>query len=423
MNKRLLIVFLLGFSSGLPLALTSSTLQAWFADAGMSVLATGMLSLVGMPYVYRIAWGPILDRYSLLPLGKRRSWILVMQFALLLGFNAMAWLSPTQSPEWMAILAFACACFSATQDVAIDAHRVEYLPTKEHGLGASLATFGYRLALLFAGGFALVLAKHLGWSYTYRLMGFLMLVGVIATLWSSEPSRPTDNQPTSFVECFIAPVKELFARRGIIPLLFFILFYKLGEAFTATTSGIVMPFLIQGVGFSIDTIGYVNKMIGISSILLGGLVAGILLIRWSLFRALLVFGLLQALTNILFIVLAIVGKNLYLFATAVICDNFAAGMGSTALVAFFMRLTKQPYTATQFSLLVAIAALPRIFSGPCAAMLQMWLGWIGLYQLAFIMSLGFIPFLILIRDHTKVIAHPLIDEKKDLKELKIWQEN
>lgn len=173
-----------------------------------------------------------------------------------------------------------------------------------------------------------------------------------------------------------------------------------------------MPFLIQGVGFSIDTIGYVNKMIGISSILLGGLVAGILLIRWSLFRALLVFGLLQALTNILFIVLAIVGKNLYLFATAVICDNFAAGMGSTALVAFFMRLTKQPYTATQFSLLVAIAALPRIFSGPCAAMLQMWLGWIGLYQLAFIMSLGFIPFLILIRDHTKVIAHPLIDEKK-----------
>ncbi|PJE13941.1 MFS transporter [Legionella sp.] len=423
MNKRLLIVFLLGFSSGLPLALTSSTLQAWFADAGMSVLATGMLSLVGMPYVYRIAWGPILDRYSLLPLGKRRSWILVMQFALLLGFNAMAWLSPTQSPELMAILAFACACFSATQDVAIDAHRVEYLPTKEHGLGASLATFGYRLALLIAGGFALVLAKHLGWSYTYRLMGLLMLIGVIATLWSSEPSRPSDNQPASFVEFFIAPMKELFARRGIIPLLFFILFYKLGEAFTATTSGIVMPFLIQGVGFSIDTIGYVNKMMGISSILLGGLVAGILLIRWSLYRALFVFGLLQAFTNVLFIVLAIVGKNLFLFATAVICDNFAAGMGSTALVAFFMRLTKQPYTATQFSLLVAIAALPRIFSGPCAAVLQMWLGWIGLYQLAFLLALGFIPFLILIRDHTKVTEDSQIDERKGLKEVKILQEN
>ncbi|CEG61382.1 Protein AmpG [Legionella micdadei] len=421
MNKRLLIVFLLGFSSGLPLALTSSTLQAWFADAGMSVLATGMLSLVGMPYVYRIAWGPILDRYSILPLGKRRSWMLVMQFALLLGFNCMAWLSPNKSPELMAILAFACACFSATQDVAIDAHRVEYLPTKEHGLGASLATFGYRLALLIAGGFALVVAKHLGWAYTYRLMGVLMLVGIVATLLSSEPSRYEDNQSGSFVELFIAPVKELFARRGIIPLLFFVLFYKLGEAFTATTSGIVMPFLIQGVGFSIDTIGYVNKMMGISSILLGGLVAGILLIRWSLFRALFVFGLLQALTNLLFIVLAIVGKSLSLFAIAVICDNFAAGMGSTALVAFFMRLTKQPYTATQFSLLVAISALPRIFSGPVAAMLQMQVGWVGLYQLSFLLALGFIPFLVMIRNHTQINDRQFIEGSEGSQSVKVLQ--
>lgn len=419
MNKRLFIVFLLGFSSGLPLALTSSTLQAWFAESGMSVLATGMLSLVGMPYVYRIAWGPILDRYSLLRLGKRRSWMIVMQVALLLGFNSMAWLTPNQFPELMAILAFACACFSATQDVAIDAHRVEYLPTKEHGLGASLATFGYRLALLIAGGFALVMAKHLGWAYTYRLMGILMLVGVIATLWSSEPSTPEGNQATGFIEFVVAPVKELFTRRGVVPLFFFILFYKLGEAFTATTSGIVMPFLIQGVGFSIDTIGYVNKMMGISSILIGGLVAGVLLIRWSLFRALFVFGLLQALTNLLFVALAIVGKNLSLFAVAVVCDNFAAGMGSTALVAFFMRLTKQPYTATQFSLLVAIAALPRIFSGPIAAMLQMRVGWVGLYQLSFIFALGFIPFLIKIRNCTKIIHDQFLDEREGVQTAKV----
>lgn len=416
MNKRLLIIFLLGFSSGLPLALTSSTLQAWFAEAGMSVLTTGMLSLVGMPYVYRIAWGPVLDRYSLLSLGKRRSWIFVMQLALLLGFNGMAWLSPNKSPELMAILAFAVACFSATQDVAIDAHRVEYLPTTEHGLGASVAVFGYRLALLIAGGFALVIAQHLGWAYTYRLMGILMLIGIFATLWSSEPSKyiDMDNSRASFVEAFIAPIKELLARRGIIPLVCFILLYKLGEAFTTTTSGIVMPFLIQGVGFSLDTIGYVNKMMGISSILLGGLAAGLLLIRWPLFRALLVFGLLQAMTNILFIALAIIGKNLPLFAVAVICDNFAAGMGSTALVAFFMRLVKQPFTATQFSLLVALSTIPRIFSGPLAATLQMWLGWVGLYQLAFILALGFIPFLIIIREHTKVDKKISLEKGKSL---------
>lgn len=402
MNKRLLIVFLLGFSSGLPLALISSTLQAWFADAGMSVLATGMLSLVSLPYAYRIAWGPLLDRYSLSSLGKRRSWMLIMQFALLIGFNVMAWFSPNTSPELLAIIAFLLACFSATQDVAIDAHRVEYLPIVEHGLGASLAVFGYRFALLLAGGFALIIAKHFGWAFTYRLMGIFMLFGVIATLWSSEPSKHIENKG-NFVESFVAPLKELGKRRGIIPLLFFILFYKLGEAFTTTTSGIVMPFLIQGVGFSLDTIGYVNKMMGISSILLGGLAAGLLLIRWSLFRALLVFGLIQAITNVLFIALAISGKNLPLFATAVVCDNFAAGMGSTALVAFFMRLVNQSFTATQFSLLVALATLPRIFSGPVAAMLQMWLGWVGLYQLSFVLALGFIPFLLMIREQTKAV--------------------
>lgn len=400
MNKRLIIIFMLGFSSGLPLALTSSTLQAWYADAGLSVLATGMLSLVGMPYVYRIAWGPILDRYSLCSLGKRRSWILAMQIALVLGFNLMAWLSPNSSPELMAILAFACACFSATQDVAIDAHRVEFLPHSEHGLGASLATFGYRLALLIAGGFALVLAQKIGWSFTYRLMGAFMGIGILATLWSKEPSKCLDIN-ASFVKSFSLPVKELIARRGLIPLLFFIVFYKLGEAFTATTSGIVMPFLIQGLGFSIDTIGYVNKIMGVSSILLGGLVAGLLLFRWTLFRALMVFGILQALTNLLFIALALTGKNLPLFAFAVVCDNFAAGMGSTALVAFFMRIVKQPFTATQFSLLVAFSALPRIFSGPIAALLQMWLGWTGLYEIAFLLSLGFIPFLLRLKEHTK----------------------
>ncbi|MFA5960951.1 MAG: MFS transporter [Tatlockia sp.] len=400
MNKRLFIVFLLGFSSGLPLALTSSTLQAWYSEAGLSILATGMLSLVGLPYVYRIIWGPVLDRYSLSPLGKRRSWILIMQVALLLGFNLMAWFSPGQSPELMAFLAFVCALFSATQDVAVDAQRAEYLLPKEHGIGASLSVLGYRLALLISGGFALILAKHLGWAYTYRLMGLLMLVGVFATLWSEEPSKPMETK-LGFTASFTAPIKELFARPGMVTVLLFILFYKTGEAFTATTSGIVMPFLIQGLGFSIDTIGYVNKMMGIGAILLGGLAAGVLLLRFSLFRALWVFGLLQALTTLLFIALAITGKNLPLFATAVVCDNFAAGMSATALVALFMRLVKPPFTATQFSFLVAVSALPRIFSGPMAALIQMKLGWVGLYQLAFVLALGFIPFLLKIREYTE----------------------
>lgn len=404
MNKRLLIVFILGFSSGLPFALISSTLQAWFAEAGMSVFITGMLSLIGLPYVFRIAWAPLLDRYSLLSIGKRRSWIGVMQVFLLVGFNVTAWLAPSTSPKLMMIVAFVLACVSATQDVAIDAHRTEYLPVQEHGLGASFAVLGYRIALLIAGGLALILAQYAGWPVVYRCMGLLMLPGMLAVFFSSEPSMPVVKK-MSFTASFIEPVRALLLRPKVGVLLLFILFYKLGEAFTTTTSGIMMPFLIQEIGFSLDTIAYVNKIMGLGAIILGGITAGILLIRWSLYRALLVFGLLQAVTNAIFIALAVVGKSLPIFIVAVISDNFAAGMGSTALVALFMRLVDRRFTATQFSILVAFSTLPRVFSGPMAVALQSSFGWVGLYQIAFLLALGFVPFLILVRSQTDVVQN------------------
>lgn len=382
------------------MALISSTLQAWFAYSGMTVFATGTLSLISLPYAYRIFWGPILDRYSLFNIGKRRSWILTMQALLLLGFNVMAWFTPEQYPKFMAFFALILACFSATQDIAIDAHRTEYLPSTEHALGASLAVFGYRIALLLSGGFALVMAEKMGWAFTYRFMGFMMVIGMIAVIFSQEPSVAIKEKST-FVISFIAPVKELLLRPGVIPLLCFIFCYKLGEAFTTTTSGIVMPFLIQGIGFSLETIGYINKILGVGSILLGGLCAGLILMRFSLYRSLFFFGLLQALTNVLFVVLAIVGKNVVLLAIAVFSDNFAAGMGSTALVALFMRLVDRKYTGTQFSMLVALSTLPRIFSGPLAAMIQMSIGWVGLYQLSILFALAFIPFLMIIKAQTQ----------------------
>ncbi|HHF7374424.1 AmpG family muropeptide MFS transporter [Legionella bozemanae] len=412
MNKRLFIVFILGFSSGLPMALISSTLQAWFAYSGMSVIATGTLSLISLPYAYRIFWGPVLDRYSLFSMGKRRSWILSMQCLLLLGFNLMAWFTPAQYPKLMAFLALILACFSATQDIAIDAHRAEYLPTNEHALGASLAVLGYRIALLLSGGLALVLAQKLGWDFTYRFMGLLMIAGMFAVFFSQEPSVEI-KEKNNFVLSFVAPIKELIFRPGVIPLLLFIFCYKLGEAFTTTTSGIVMPFLIQGLGFSLETIGYINKMLGVGSILLGGVCAGFLLMRFSLYRSLLFFGLLQALTNVLFVALAIAGKNVTLLAMAVFFDNFAAGMGSTALVALFMRLVNKQYTGTQFSMLVALSTIPRIISGPVAASIQMAIGWVGLYQLSVIFALAFIPFLIVIKEQTKENQQDLDEVEKE----------
>lgn len=396
-NKRLLIVFLLGFSSGLPLALLGGTLQAWFSATGASVMTTGLLSLIGLPYIYRFLWSPLLDRFALFKLGKRRSWVLSMQVLLLMGFNLLAWFSPLTSPGAMACIALCLAFCSATQDIGIDAHRTEYLKPEEHGLGASFAVCGYQLAVLLSGGLSLIMAHHLGWALTYRLMGTLMVLGMGVIVWSPEPSSESLQQHTGFVASFIAPAKALCVRPGILAMLCFILCYKLAEAFTTTHSGIIMPFLIQGMGFSLETIGYVNKVLGVGAILAGGLTAGALLTRWSLYRALWVFGLFQALAHLLFVALAITGQQTMLFALAVVFNNLAAGMGSTALVAFFMRWVDKRFTATQFSILVGVSALPRIFSGPLGAGLQYYVGWAGLYEIAFILTLSFVPFLILMR--------------------------
>ena len=392
MTKKLFIVLLLGVSSGLPISLVSSTLQAWFADAGLSIWLTSSLSLISLPYLFRFLWTPLLDRYRILSLGKRRGWICGMQILLIAGLHAITWFKPTVSPGIMAMLAFILAIFSATQDAAIDAHRIEYLPSEYYGLGASLASTGYRIGMLMSGGVALVIAQNYGWIVAYRAMSAALLVGVLAILWSPEPKKTTVTNST-VLDSFMAPVRDLLSRSGIVSFCIFILLFKLGEVFTTAISGIVMPFLIQGLGFSLATIGYVNKIWGTLALILGGVVGGVLMLRLNLYRALLYFGLLQAVTNLLFVFLAMAGKNIVLFSLAVISDNFAAGMGSTALVALIMRFVNQKFTATQFSILVCIAGLPRVFSGPMGAFLQIHYGWVGLYMIAFLLSFMFIPFL------------------------------
>ncbi len=398
MIKQLLIVFLLGFSSGLPMTLVSSTLQAWFANAGLSVWITSALSLVSLPYLYRFLWSPLLDRYSLLPLGKRRSWMLSMQILLAVGFHVLTWFSPNTSPMLMAGIALFLAICSATQDATIDAHRTEYLPKSLYGLGASLAVFGYRMAMLIGGGVALIMAEYYGWIATYRVMSMLMIVGMCATIWSPEPPNPQATHTKLAV--FMGPIRDLLSRPDIVTMAGFILLFKLGEAFTTSTSGIIMPFLIQGLGFSLATIGYVNKIWGVVAIIAGGLIGGFILIHCALYRALLIFGVLQAATNMIFIVLASSGKELSLLILAVISDNFAAGMGTTAIVALLMRFVNQRFTATQFSILVGIAGLPRVFSGPIGALLQTHYGWVGLYSISSLLALAFIPFLYRLRHQT-----------------------
>lgn len=417
LSKRMIVVFVLGFSSGLPLALLTSTMQAWFADSNMSLYATGMLSLIGLPYLYRFLWAPILDRYSLIQkLGRRKSWILIMQLLLCLGFNIITWMTPQVSPILIGSLAFILATVSSTQDAVIDAYRIENLKQEEFALGASLATLGYRLAMLVSGGAALLIAQYVSWSATYRVMGFLMLIGVVATLWSDEKdaNEITDKKITSPYTNFLIPIKDLIQREKILVFCLFIIFYKFGEVFTSNVSGIVMPFLIQGLGVPLATVAYVNKILGFFALIFGGLTAGFVLLRYSLLKSLLLFGLFQSLTNALFVLLAMIGNNTLLLSIAVTSDNFAAGLGSTAVVALFMRFVNRKFTATQFSILVAFSSIPRVFSGPIGAFLQEHFGWIGLYQISFVLSFLFIPFLFCIRDLSCFGSEKYADDKTAL---------
>lgn len=393
MNKRLLTVLLLGFSSGLPLMLLTGTLQAWFSSEGLSLMSIGFLSLIGLPYSYRFLWAPLLDHFCPFKLGRRRSWLLITQFILLLGFNGMAWFSPLSNGGAMMLLGFFLAFVSATQDIAVDAQRTEYLPVEEHALGASLGVLGYRCALLVVGGFSFVMAGHWGWAFTYRLMGLLMIVGMLATLFSREP-LPTVSDHFSLSEAFFAPAKALWSQKNIGALLLLVVFYKTGEAFTASTSGVLLPFLIQGLGFPLDVIGYVNKMLGVIAAILGGIVSGIILLRYPLFRVMMVFGLLQAVSVLFFVALAFVGRDTPLLCLAVLVENFSTGLCSVALVALLMRIVDTRYTASQLSLLMAFALLPRTFSGPIAALIQEAVGWIGLYEVVFCLSLIFLPILL-----------------------------
>jgi len=396
MIKRFLVVFLLGFSSGLPLGLLTSTLQAWFSSTGSSVLLVGSLSLIGLPYNYRFLWAPLLDHYRLTALGRRRSWMLVMQLLLLVGFNALVWFSPATSPLWIASVASLLACFSATQDVAVDAQRAEYLLDEEKSLGISLANLGYRLALIVVGGGSLLIAHYYDWVTAYRLMGLLMSVGILTTLWSDEPKvskAAEEYQRTSWINSLLPPWQAFLARPRLLCLILFVLSYKWGEAFTASTSGIVMPFLIQGIGFPLHIIAYVNKVVGVLAVIAGSLLSGLFLMRWSLYNGLCLFGALQFISCLLFVALAYVGYNVPLFCIAVICENFATGLCSVALVTLFMRIVDKRYTATQLAILIAFAMLPRTFSGPIAGLIQSRLGWVGLYELVSVGALMFFPLL------------------------------
>lgn len=382
-SRSIAIVTFLGFSSGIPLALTSGTLQAWMTVAGVDLRTIGIFALVGLPYTLKFLWSPFMDRFVPPWLGRRRGWIIITQFSLILGISAMAFSSPHQAPLVLALLALLVALTSASQDIVIDAYRTDILHEQERGVGAAVFVMGYRVAMLVSGALALILSDNIGWRSTYLLMAGLMVVGIITTLLGSE-SEGRIVPPHSLKEAVWGPLKNYFSRNSAIPFLLLIVLYKLGDAYAGS---LTTAFLIRGIGFSVSEVGTINKGLGFISLIVGALFGGTLMVRLRLFRSLLIFGILQAVSNLLFMILAWAGKSYEMLIFAVAFENMTGGMGTAAFVSLIMAMCDHRYTATQYALLSSLAALGRIFIAPTSGYLVESIGWASFFFITFLTAL------------------------------------
>lgn len=433
-------MLLLGFSSGLPLALTAGALQAWLTVEGISLRMIGYFALVGLPYTFKFVWAPLLDRFEPGLLGRRRGWILVFQLGIALGCLAMAQLDPQQSVQWIAWLAVLVAWLSASQDVVFDAYRADLLPAEERGAGAAVSVLGYRLGMLVSGGGALMLADTgLGWPGTYQVMALLFVLLMLATVWSPHLAMPEQPRSAAGAEwrgfvamvaaaalvwtagsqllaiwpgasadagtadaapfagllaeillmlltglcallvarrvgfpSFVEPWDAFFSRRRALALLLLIVLYKLGDAFAGSLS---TSFLLRGAGFSQTEIGAITKGLGLLATIAGALLGGAWLSSRSLFAALMAFGILQAISNLGYWLIAVMPKSYSLMVLAIGAENLCGGLGTAAFVAFLMALTDRRFSAAQYALLSALSAVGRVYVGPVAGVAVEHYGW------------------------------------------------
>ncbi|MBD2810810.1 muropeptide MFS transporter AmpG [Xenorhabdus sp. Vera] len=380
-NYRTLL--LLGFASGLPLALTAGTLQAWMTVENVDIRTIGFFTLVGQAYVFKFLWAPAMDRYSPSLLGRRRGWMLVTQLLLIVSIAAMGFLQPSQHLWWLAALAVSVAFFSASQDIIFDAYKTDLLPQEERGTGAAISVLGYRLAMLVSGGLALLIATYIGWQNMYWVMAGMMLVGVYATLTAKEPEINT-APPKTLHQAVLEPLYDFFSRNNAWLILLLIILYKLADAFAISLS---TPFLIRGVGFTPAEVGMVNKTLGLGATIIGALYGGYLMHKLSLFRALMIFGILQTVSNFGYWILAVTPKDIYVMGAAIFLENICGGMGTAAFVALLMTLCNKSFSATQFALLSALAAVGRVYVGPVAGWFAEAYSWPTFYLFSVIVGL------------------------------------
>jgi len=375
--RRLLSLLILGFSSGLPLFLTSKTLQAWMSAEKVDMKTIGLFSLVTVPYSLKFLWAPLIDRFAFPFGGRRRGWILCAQLMLGLAVASMAFFDPKASLQAMAVAAVLVAFFSATQDIAFEAWRVDVLPESERGSGASLAVLGYRFALLLTGAGALMYADELGWRAVYLLLAALQILLMAATFFAPDP-EVSPIAPKTLRDAVVEPLREFFASRGwarALAALGFVALFKWGVYLVGSSS---TPFLLSQ-GFTNADVGKMLGGVGLGATILGTACGGVAMAMLSVRSALWIFGLLQGACGLLFWALAVHGHHWPLMTAAVVSENFFVGMGSAALVAWMVGECDPRFSATQFALLSSLMAFSRdILTSPWG-WLETKLGWESFY--------------------------------------------
>jgi PAT family beta-lactamase induction signal transducer AmpG len=393
-RPRLLAVLFMGFSSGLPLPLTFGTLSFWMAEAGVSRTAIGLFALIGISYSFKFLWSPIIDRLPLpwitAQFGRRRGWALVIQALLALAILALATTDPKIAPSLVALAAVVVAFLSASQDIVIDAYRIELLRPEEQGPGAAATQWGYRFGMLASSAGALYAAEYGGWRFAFTLMAGLMAVGFVTVLLTPEPPNPEASSAPSTVpkgslarvadwlrSAMIGPLAEFTTRPSWLLILVFIVLYKFGDALAGVMSN---PFYVA-MAFTRSEVAEISKVFGFFATLAGVFAGGVVVYRLGIYRALFVCGLFQMVSNLSYVLQAMAGHDVAVLAFTIAVENFAGGMGSAAFVAYLSGLCNIAFTATQYALLSSLATVGRTTLSASGGWLADQLDWVAFFTL------------------------------------------
>lgn len=383
-SRPMLICLFTGFSSGLPLYLLLNLVPAWLKSEGVDIKAIGLMALIQFPYTWKFIWSPLMDRFTVLPLGRRRGWMLLSQLFLLLAIAGLGLLNPAVTLWSIAALAFGVAFFSASQDIVLDAFRREILSDEQLGLGTALHVNAYRIAGLVPGALSLILADHLPWSWVFLITALFMLPGVMLTLWVKEPDlcRP----PKSLREAVVEPFHEFVTRKGwryALLILLFLFLYKLGDSMA---TALATPFYLD-MGYSKSEIGLIAKNAGLWASVAGGLLGGLWMLQLGINRALWIFGVVQVGSILGFVWLSGYDANLWALGLVIAFEALGVGLGTAAFTAFIARETDPRYTATQFALFTSLAAVPRTVVNASTGYLVAWCGWQNFFWLCTLLAI------------------------------------